>query len=236
MCRLAWSAFVFVANLWGKCVLLRNKLDQKISSVCCCWWGGVAVQSPGAMRLGQPRQCVFTGSIFKAFYWGSFGFPWPAVQSSWSFWSKATAPCRASSGFPFSSSSGLSPSSTNTFRSDSSRHSYWTTSRLPKGFWRESEVSCAHKVGHWCHSALATKIKRQSTKRFTCGAASADGVSLVVVCVFCWESRAGGVGHGVGQVAGEVIHVKDVVFGRLLHREVVLGPVFPLPPVFHVDP
>lgn len=83
---------------------------------------------------------------------------------------------------------------------------------------------------------LMPQSQTKANELFTCVAACAHGVALVAVCVFGGESRASGVRHGVGQVTGEVAHVKDVVFRRPLHREVVLGPVLSFPPVFHIHP
>lgn len=86
---------------------------------------------------------------------------------------------------------------------------------------------------------MRTKLGISATniqKLFTCVAASAYRVSLVAVCVFRGEFRAGGVGHGVVQVTGEVADVKDVVVRRPLHREMVLSPVLSLLPVFHINP
>lgn len=74
------------------------------------------------------------------FSW-SFRLVWLVVRWSWSFSGKTKAPCQASSECPFFSSSVLLPSTTNTFRSDLSHHSYWTTNHLPKG-WNNRDRLC----------------------------------------------------------------------------------------------
>lgn len=54
-------------------------------------------------------------------------------------------------------------------------------------------------------------------KLFTCVIASAVGVSLVVIMsVYCGESHAGAVGHGIRQVTREMADMKVVVLGGTL--------------------
>ncbi len=60
-------------------------------------------------------------------------------------------------------------------------------------------------------------LLNQLVKLFTCVIASAVGVSVVVIIsVFCGESYAGAVGHGIRQVTREVADMKGVVFGGTL--------------------
>lgn len=62
-------------------------------------------------------------------------------------------------------------------------------------------------TGH--HEAL---VLNQLVKPFTCVIASAVGVSMVViVSVFCGESHASAVAHGVRQVTRELADLKGVV-------------------------
>lgn len=53
------------------CASSWTKKKKKKLCMCCLLGWGLAAQSPRAIRLGEPRLCVFTCSIFEAFRLGS---------------------------------------------------------------------------------------------------------------------------------------------------------------------